>query len=684
MATLLASKGFNMTLVEQIIYDDELSHYGVLGMKWGVRKDRRKATDTSAILYNPYTDHTRIVTKTSAATPADRLRMSNSAAHITEKISNQLNNPKSNVNTYVDTMLKKNTPKYGPIADWPQPVMQQYVLNKRKAIVKDANTTLKPLFGKNAWAETYRHDPNTIVIGDAAGIKYADKQDYWFGVKHADEEEGFWFLLRMSDDPKSTELTVVAEGSMNYAEEGFINHNDVVELIQTIELGQDELSHHGVKGMKWGIRKDRSGRVSAKTTLSGRQQKKTAHIQRVAGLDGTVKDAKTQLSISKTRAKQSKDTYKGAKKAFKNSKKTSGRFSRDRRTSKANYKSAKRALSADKRQLGLDKKKLATTKTLAKPYEQAFRKASPAIKKSIKSINNNPKFANQNFKKDSPLRREYYSAISKSVTTSLNAASKNKLSFSYNAATDSIPTAKFVSGTPSKVKIKHADESHDVELVWDDKGYLIDIVLPGELSHVEQIIYGDELTHYGVLGMKWGVRKARPTSNKSSQKTGSSDGKKKTGSDPYEGVDKGKKKQNIIQPRSSNLSKASTKSIIESNNRRSAQDRQAVNKAKVVRNQRGTKLKRLSDADLSRSISRIQQEKQYRELNQSTTQKLIKEIGREVSKKQIVKALDAGITSLIASSVKKSDGSSDKALNKATDALAKATEATDKLLKNKK
>ena len=88
----------------------------------------------------------------------------------------------------------------------------------------------------------------------------------------------------------------------------------------------------------------------------------------------------------------------------------------------------------------------------------------------------------------------------------------------------------------------------------------------------------DFLTHYGVLGMKWGVRR-------------------------YQNPDGTRKKGSSVQPKP------------------------GTGQPKVHRNAKGDKLKAMSDEDLQRSINRIRDEKTYKSLTSSTSRgsKFVKE-----------------------------------------------------------
>ena len=377
----------------------------------------------------------------------------------------------------------------------------------------------------------------------------------------------------------------------------YLEHYTVVEVNEV-----DYFEHHGVKGMKWGIRKKRDGFVDGRRTTMNRRDRKSGDLnQRILNL--------------------APNTNKAGSRAFK-------------RQEKSNV-------------------------VAHKVYDKTLRAASRPIKKEIKTLN--LKYKGKDLSKPSKERDKYYSEITSAVNRQLQAASHLKtksglrMDFKFDAKTASYPTANVVTAergqnkkaaidaakqTRSSAKnnlrtekeriknsVSHEDTTESnytrkVNLEWDSDGLLVDIDFDipddSELAHefVMQAVSGVDfelidisefaLEHHGVKGMKWGVRKRSKTRVSSS-------GAKSTSPNP-----------------SSKVSAPTTRD----------------KRVKALKNRR-----ELSDSDIKDFTSRLQSEKQLKALldedvspGRTFIKKVMSDAGKQAATKLATNAIIYGTT----------------------------------------
>ena len=211
-----------------------------------------------------------------------------------------------------------------------------------------------------------------------------------------------------------------------------------------------------------------------------------------------------------------------------------------RRSVTGHIKNRPTAARGDRTQVGWDDAQ--PTKERQKAYEDTYRAAARNIKYGTRTLNRDPRFAGQNFRKDSPLRREYYNEYSKMVAEQLNAAATKKgrspngklqLRFDYNVenqqtATAAVARTETISGrfdTRKTAKTALKDARKDVNMKRAenrDKVKAAKAATKAELAREREkkraasVSHSDDeldfsdatatfLEHYGVKGMKWGV-----------------------------------------------------------------------------------------------------------------------------------------------------------------------------------
>ena len=386
----------------------------------------------------------------------------------------------------------------------------------------------------------------------------------------------------------------------------YLEHYTVVEVNEV-----DYFEHHGVKGMKWGIRKKRDGFVDGRRTTMNRRDRKSGDLnQRILNL--------------------APNTNKAGSRAFKRQEKSNA--------------------------------------VAHKVYDKTLKAASRPIKKEIKTLN--LKYKGKDLSKPSKERDKYYSEITSAVNRQLQAASHLKtksglrMDFKFDAKTASYPTANVVTAergqnkkaaidaakqTRSSAKnnlrtekeriknsVSHEDTTESnytrkVNLEWDSDGLLVDIDFDipddSELAHefVMQAVSGVDfelidisdsaLEHYGVKGMKWGVRKR-------SKNRVSSSGARSKSPNPS---------SKVSAPNPSSKVSAPT-----------TRDK----RVKALKNRR-----ELSDSDIKDFTSRLQSEKQLKALldedvspGRTFIKKVMSDAGKQAATKLATNAIIYGTT----------------------------------------
>lgn len=130
----------------------------------------------------------------------------------------------------------------------------------------------------------------------------------------------------------------------------------------------------------------------------------------------------------------------------------------------------------------------------------------------IDRINNLPQFKDRRMTDmNDPVTREYHAEYSRTTTKILNdyAASKigtnasgtRKVEFDYDVLNDGMPRMMI-----TNVEAEHAGlEGVEIDVEWSEDGHILSIEIPELLEHMDELSIF--LNHFGVRGMKWGVRR---------------------------------------------------------------------------------------------------------------------------------------------------------------------------------
>lgn len=221
---------------------DILEHYGVLGMKWGIRKDRR----------------TGVIKARATMNRADR-KDREAIETLGSKFGQNENVMKAYDKTYrraagkirAGTRALNKDPRFaGKDFRVDSPLRREYYDAYSKLVMHQLNaaSARKGRVGRQ-YEVSFSFDANkqawpTVDLRKRSNradrkAQYASRKE----AVHADDGEDV-YTLKLKLDPMGYILDIEDEDSL----ENFLEHEDV--------LG-DILEHYGVLGMKWGVRKDR-------------------------------------------------------------------------------------------------------------------------------------------------------------------------------------------------------------------------------------------------------------------------------------------------------------------------------------------------------------------------------------------------------------------------------------------
>lgn len=378
-----------MTTIEEV--EGFFEHFGVKGMKWGVRK-----TD-----------------------PASELKRSQKKwdrkAEGTLGFYSDYSKAARRMNPAIQNL--KNKPKYRgkDLREW----------GNDRTLAKEYEIEVGNVIAKAMGHEALRRAGRRPGTGERVvyNYQYSDG-DIVFGLSrpsNARHDAMSDAYDRSMDELESLEFVAKRDAR------GFVT--DIV--VRSKPAAQSDLTHFGVKGMKWGIRRAEAG-------------------------------ARSQKKAEKAEKKWEK---KASRRAFTD-------------------------------------------------YNQAAKLMNSS---DVPRINNKPEYKNANLNGNTPLSRRYHKemndALAKHMTASAKAAigssplGQRELKYTFNQKTGDVDY-RFTDA-------KHA-AVEDFYFVGkrDANGFIVSIEVVEETSLSQALVDNEALTHFGVKGMKWGVRRAdRPESS---------------------------------------------------------------------------------------------------------------------------------------------------------------------------
>lgn len=403
----------------------------------------------------------------------------------------------------------------------------------------------------------------------------------------------------------------------------------------------DYLKHYGVLGMKWGVRRERSGKIKARATMSTRERD-ARNI-----LEGT------NDGVSERATKMYDGTFERAQFRIRSSirninkipKYANANIKKDAKLRKEYYDEISKAVETHLN--------AAATKNRDGRMQLVFK--FDASKESVPDVT---------LRVQENMKQRYERR--KSARSDMGELRERRRE----------EQAVYESERKEE-KLKHSNTNKDLEVklvvVEDKLGHITDLNLP----EVEHGNYDDFLMHYGVLGMKWGVIrknldsyvKAKNASNKA-KKTAKQ--KAKLAEEKLKIQEKSKLKQAKIKAKTKakiDIDRLKQKEKVESKKIRTDEKNPKTTSTSERRpeksdNQNGFKraepkpitrsVSDISDNELRSMLNRMQMENQYRTLTapqKSATVKFVTDVlgnaGKQLATEYVKKYAQSGIESVL-------------------------------------
>lgn len=209
--------------------EEFLKHHGVKGMKWGVRNDKGHEGERA---------------KTKKIAKLDKKfdrELSGIAGYI--KVNNAV---AARINPRLNVLNAK--PEYqGDLVNNPK-LHKKYINEYRSELQKSLNEAMSDI-GSNASGTQRVH---IVMVGEGLNSSF---EAYTEVIKHANSTPDFRIVLQFDNEGHIVDQKIVpADGSVAHAD-------GVTEMI---------LIHYGVPGMRWGVRKARTGNLGTRAARAKR------------------------------------------------------------------------------------------------------------------------------------------------------------------------------------------------------------------------------------------------------------------------------------------------------------------------------------------------------------------------------------------------------------------------------
>lgn len=262
------------------------------------------------------------------------------------------------------------------------------------------------------------------------------------------------------------------------------NFDDAMEVSMSVQAGEQFIRHYGVKGMKWGQRKDRGGEMGKRKGVQKFLDPQGHKLQSdvIKSLAGTV-FAPLHIVTWPADVRLIRGGIRGAGAKIKDSEKK--RF-------------AKKAMSP-------------------KNFVQIHNGAIPEMNKiSAQLAKKYPDLSQPGAK--AAYDKAYLGAMRTAYQNSAkkigNKSGTHHLEVEFKSDVDFLIRAR--GGPPAKKRVAHADAADEVitveipgKLVRASSGHIVGVTFTG-MAHSAMELGEAFVMHSGVKGMKWGVRKDRP------------------------------------------------------------------------------------------------------------------------------------------------------------------------------